>query len=336
MKRTAKKDGKVTVIVPTYNRASFVETCVKSIQEQTYTNLKIVVVDDGSTDNTIEVLEALQSSDKRIEIRKNKVNTGSMNKALNTEILACDTEYVTWIGSDDKYIPSAIGQLVSQHQQNPKVDFVSCDLKMTSKNHDYCNYCGSAWPNWTGYASLNPFKQYDAESYVTLVYKSLCPPFPWNGMWKNDFFVRNDISWIEYKGNTWSPDTLNGLHFFAHGMTMVHYNEFPLIVYRLHESQDTNTGAVSEQIRCDITLIEAIHEWFDPKDFIGKSLNTPQKHLEFLNRLKELTEHHAERFKDSPKIKEALSYIAVKALTYIWNHKVQDTTVMSEYFKKYV
>ena len=336
MLRTIKKDGKVTVVVPAYNREGLIADCIMSILNQTYTNLKVIVVDDGSTDDTVSVVKRLQKSDERLHLRVHEHNTGSMNAALGHEIQSCETEYFTWIGSDDTYIPSAISQLVSQHQQNRDIDYVSCDLKMTKEGQDYCNYCGSAWPNWTGYVSLNPFKQYDAKSYTSLVYRTLCPPFPWNGMWKTQFFIDNDITWIEYRGNTWSPDTLNGLHFFAHNMTMIHYNEFPLIIYRLHDSQDTVTGAISEQIRCDITLIDAIHEWFDSEVFLGKKLDKAAVHIAYLQRLKDLVTHHASRFEGSSKIGPALTTVAVKALTYMWEHKLPECEDLKSFFKTYL
>ena len=337
MARSVKKDGKVTVVVPVYNRESMVGDCVKSIQDQEYTNLKIVVVDDGSTDGTVDVVKALQKSDKRVHLVEHESNTGSMNTALNVAIKKCDTEYFTWLGSDDTYcVTSAIYQLVGQHQQNPKVDYVSCDLKMSQEGHAPCVYCDSAWPNWRGFASVNPLKPYDAQSYTSLVYRSLCPPFPWNGMWKTQFFVDNNITWIEYEGNTWSPDTLNGLHFFAHGMTMTHYNEFPLIAYRMHNTQDTVTGAISEQIRCDITLINAIHEWFSTEVFLGEKLDGDDAHIAYLQRLKELTEHHAARFKGSDKIAAALSSVAVNALTYMWKHNLSRDEDLKSFFQGYL
>lgn len=339
MSRQFKNDGLVTVVVPVYNREVFVRECVESIQNQTYDNLKIVVVDDGSTDNTTDVVREMASKDARISLKSNPTNTGSMNTAIHNEILACSSEYFTWIGSDDTYIPSAIGQLVSQHQQNPEVDYVSCDMKMSRDGHSFCSYCGSAWPNWTGYASLTPLQQFDAKTYTSLVYRTLCPPFPWNGMWKNKFFVEKDITWIEYRGNTWSPDTLNGLHFFAHGMTMKHYNEFPLIKYRLHDTQDTETGAISEQIRCDVTLISAIHEWYESDMFLGQKLNEEDKQLQYLKRLKELIEHHASRFSTSSKLPSALADVATSALVYIWNKGIPSSTELKElksFFREYL
>lgn len=336
MTRKIRQDGSVTILIPTYNRSALVKDCIESALNQTYTNIEVLVVDDGSTDDTVEVVSELMKSDKRLKLRVHESNTGSQSAAFAYGMATCETEYVTWIGSDDTYIPSAVAQLVNQHGQHPDVDYVSCDLKMTRSGHEFCNYCGSAWPNWNGYATLKPLTQFNAETYVYAVYRFLCPPFPWNGMWKTKFFEKNNITWIDYRGNNWSPDTLNGLHFFKHGMTMVHYNEFPLINYRLHETQDTNVGLVRDQVRCDALLIDAIFEWFDPSVFEGRKVDPSEVDLLYFERLKSLLEHHSTRFKDSSKIKEALSDTAAFAIRSMWEKGVLGKDKMSpirEYFK---
>lgn len=322
MGRQVKTDGSVTVVVPVYNREAYIKDCVQSIQNQTYAHLKIIVVDDGSSDNTVALVEELQRQDDRIKLRQHETNTGSMNKALHDSILECDTEFFTWIGSDDTYIPEAVEVFVGHHRQNTSVDYVSSNLKMTREGHPFCIYCQNVWPKLEGFSSINPIVQHNAKSYATVVYKFLCPPFPWNGMWKMRFFIREDITWIEYKGNTWSPDTLNGLYFFSKGMTMAHCNQSPLIVYRLHEKQDTCTGMISEQIRCDSILIEAVHEWFSPEVFLDKSVDEKGKNEEYISRLKTLIEHHQSRHPSSEKLKSALSDVATKALIFMWEKKI--------------
>lgn len=335
MARNIRQDGSVTILIPTYNRSALVKNCIESALNQTYANIEVLVVDDGSTDDTVDVVSELMKSDKRLKLRVHESNTGSQSAAFAYGMATCETEYVTWIGSDDTYIPSAIAQLVNQHVQNPNVDYVSCDLKMTRSGHEFCNYCGSAWPNWRGYASLNPITQFDASSYVYTVYRFLCPPFPWNGMWKTQFFEKNGITWIDYKGNNWSPDTLNGLHFFKHGMTMIHYNEFPLINYHLHESQDTNTGLVRDQIRCDAILIDAIFEWFDPSLFEGRKVDPSETPTLYFGRLKSLLDHHAARFKDREDLKEALSDTAAFAMRRMWEKQVLKDPEMSQMYEDF-
>ena len=104
-------------------------------------------------------------------------------------------------------------------------------------------------------------------------------------------------------------------------MTMRHYNEFPLVVYRKHAGQDTVTGAVGEQIRCDVTLIEGIFEWFPLNLFLTPAELPAGKHVAFIERLKRLALDHSIRHEDTPILRKALSDVAAKALLYLWENR---------------
>ena len=313
--------AQVTIVVPVFNRESMIRDCLDSIENQSYTNLKVLVIDDGSTDSTADVVRSYTARDSRFQLIQHEQNTGSMNKAMHDSILSCDTEFFTWIGSDDQYIPSAISQLVAQHRLHRNVDYVSCDLKMIHADSPPCNLCGSAWPNWAGFASLSPLTQFSKKSVAATIYHALCPPFPLNGMWKTDFFRRAKVTWIEYKGNTQSPDTLNLLQFYAHGMTSAHYNEFPLIKYRIHEGQDTVRHAIAAQIRCDLTLLEALFEWFKLEDFLPTSSAKLPKSQAFIDRVKTLVRHRESFHGPSAELSSVLSDIAAEMLLYLWQER---------------
>ena len=60
--------NKITVIVPMYNTEEYIERCIRSIMEQTYKNLEIIIVNDGSTDKSLDICKKLQKEDNRIII----------------------------------------------------------------------------------------------------------------------------------------------------------------------------------------------------------------------------------------------------------------------------
>ena len=64
-------DPLISVVIPAYNRAATIENCVRSVQGQTYQNLEVIVVDDGSRDATIEIVERLAREDARIRLVQN-------------------------------------------------------------------------------------------------------------------------------------------------------------------------------------------------------------------------------------------------------------------------
>jgi glycosyltransferase involved in cell wall biosynthesis len=92
----------VSVVVPTYNRADLLPRAMDSVLDQTYGDLELVVVDDGSTDDTGTVVEGYD--DPRVRYVAHETNRGA-NVARNTGIEAADGEYVAFLDSDDEWRP---------------------------------------------------------------------------------------------------------------------------------------------------------------------------------------------------------------------------------------
>jgi Glycosyltransferases involved in cell wall biogenesis len=95
----------VSVIIPTYNRAHTISQSIISILNQTYNNFELIIVDDGSTDNTEEVVKNF--NDKRIKYIAHKENRGAAS-ALNTGISFSSGSFVTFNGSDDEWLPEKL------------------------------------------------------------------------------------------------------------------------------------------------------------------------------------------------------------------------------------
>lgn len=90
---------KITVIIPVYNVENYLERCLKSILYNTYTNLEIICVNDGSTDNSKKILESYSKRDKRVVVI-NKKNAG-VSSARNAGIKIATGEYIAFVDSDD-------------------------------------------------------------------------------------------------------------------------------------------------------------------------------------------------------------------------------------------
>lgn len=90
---------KITVIIPVYNVENYLERCLKSILYNTYTNLEIICVNDGSTDNSKKILEDYSKRDKRVVVI-NKKNAG-VSSARNAGIKIATGEYIAFVDSDD-------------------------------------------------------------------------------------------------------------------------------------------------------------------------------------------------------------------------------------------
>lgn len=101
----------ISVIIPSYNRANLLTKTIKSIQKQSFKNIEILVVDDGSTDNTIRVLKGLKQKDNRIKIIFHKKNKGEA-AARNSGIKFSKGNYIAFLDSDDCWIQ---GKLKEQY-----------------------------------------------------------------------------------------------------------------------------------------------------------------------------------------------------------------------------
>lgn len=100
MKNDTEKEAFISVIVPVYNTEKYLEGCLDSIVRQSYRNLEIIVVNDGSTDSSAEIIEALMHKDKRIKCILQEKNSGLFQARL-TGVEAASGDYIAFVDSDD-------------------------------------------------------------------------------------------------------------------------------------------------------------------------------------------------------------------------------------------
>ena len=89
----------ISIIVPIYNVEKYIKKCIDSIINQTYTNLEIILVDDGSPDNCGKICDKYKEKDDRIKVIHKK--NGGLSDARNAGIDIATGEYITFIDSDD-------------------------------------------------------------------------------------------------------------------------------------------------------------------------------------------------------------------------------------------
>lgn len=115
---------KVTVIIPTYNRENFVGEAVMSIIDQTYSNWECIIVDDNSTDRSLEKISSLiQGDDRFIIVVKDKSLGRGAQRSRNLGLQRATGRYVLFLDSDDLLSPACIAGRVSFMEQHPGVTF---------------------------------------------------------------------------------------------------------------------------------------------------------------------------------------------------------------------
>ena len=101
----------VSIIVPVYNVKPYLERCINSILKQSYDNLEVILVDDGSTDGSGELCDSLEKKDKRIIVIHQQ--NGGLSSARNTGIDNCHGSYICFVDSDDYVHPDYVKYLYS-------------------------------------------------------------------------------------------------------------------------------------------------------------------------------------------------------------------------------
>ena len=115
---------KVSIVLPTYNGAKYIKQSIDSCLSQTHSNIELVIVDDGSTDGTPQMVASY--SDPRIRYIRHNSNEG-LPRALNTGFANTEGEYLSWTSDDNAYLPNAIEEMVSFLLRNKDADVVYAD-----------------------------------------------------------------------------------------------------------------------------------------------------------------------------------------------------------------
>lgn len=112
----------VSIVVPTYNRAGFVETAIMSLLEQDYPALEVIVVDDGSQDDTPALLERIAEHSDSERFRWFRQENAGQAKAINRGFTEARGELLGYLSSDDCLLPGAVSRLVLATEEHPGAD----------------------------------------------------------------------------------------------------------------------------------------------------------------------------------------------------------------------
>ena len=112
----------VSVIIPTRNRVAMLREAIESVRAQTYQDWELIIVDDGSMDETRQIMETLTQEDARIRYLRQP--QGGVSKARNAGIRAAQGRYVAFLDDDDLFLPGKLAAQVSALEGEPTLGFV--------------------------------------------------------------------------------------------------------------------------------------------------------------------------------------------------------------------
>lgn len=176
----------VSVIIPFYNEEQYIGDCLISLIKQTYKNIEIICVDDGSTDNGAMIVKAIQQSDSRISlIQQENMNAGT---ARNVGFSKAKGEYVLFLDSDDFFSPSMVERMLNK-ALSTNSDIVFCTgygLNVITKETYMMPPVGkdnASFPNKEVFSSAD----------TTDGIFQLSVTWAWDKMYRTDFIRKNDI-----------------------------------------------------------------------------------------------------------------------------------------------
>lgn len=238
----------ISVIVPIYNVSPYLRCCIESILNQTYTDLEIILVDDGSTDNSGIICDEYSLKDSRIKVihQQNK----GLSIARNCGIELAKGDWISFIDSDDWIEPSFYETLIELSSKY-EGDIFSCDFvyryNEETFNHD---------------KDKLTVANYDLDSLI----KGLLPDDPnikfvvWNKIWK-----RSLIDNIRFKEGQVSEDIAFDRQIFLRSKGLVHINK---TLYNYRQNREGNTSSSFKLAR--MCVIDEFKEFINDLDKLGK------------------------------------------------------------------
>ena len=144
----------VSVIVPTYNYARFIPETIESVRAQTYVNWELIVVDDGSTDNTDEVVQRLAAGEKRIRYMRQE--NARQAAARNNGIAHAQGDYIQFLDADDLIEPHKLEGQVAFLEEQPNVDIVYCGVRYFTSLRSGELLLSRQYSSWEGAGAWMP------------------------------------------------------------------------------------------------------------------------------------------------------------------------------------
>ena len=220
----------ISIIIPIYNVEKYLRECLNSVVNQTFKNIEIICVNDGSLDNSSTILEEFVQKDSRIKVI-NKEN-GGYASAINTGLDIAQGEFIQIVESDD-YCSATMCANMYNKIANTDADLVTSDFYFLNKNKTkVCKY-------------LN-FKDQDIEFFnlTSLPYIIAKQAFPWKSLYRKSFLDKNNIRMLQDGNGAYEDQPWNAM-VLSYAKKILYVNK-PLYYYRLDANgSSTNNGKKS-------------------------------------------------------------------------------------------
>jgi len=250
---------KVSVIIPVYNVEKYLEKCLESVINQTFEDIEIICINDGSTDNSLEILNNYSKKYDKIKVftQDNKRQGAARNLGLNKSF----GDYIYFIDSDDYLELNTIGMLYDNAVSNNS-DIVVSKIARFNDDSDKIDYSIPGFDFETQFKNVDfnnfTFNYKDIKQYV--LNRSFAP---WMKLFKKEFLLDNNLRFVE---NLAFEDVLFHIQTFLKAESISFSPNF-FYYYRNNPNSTVNTSKNGSDI---FKIIDLVEEYLVENNFMDE------------------------------------------------------------------
>lgn len=249
-----KTETLVTIVIPVYNVERYIGKCIESLQQQTYSNIEIILVNDGTKDNSLNIAQEFANADKRIKIISQE-NQG-LSAARNTGIKNATGEYICFVDSDD-FVDKDYINLLLESCIKSNADISVCDFYYIDENNHVWNRIKK---EERIFSNIEALKDIFSGSQITEV-------MTWNKLYKLSLFRDNNI-WFPTGKLHEDNFTTYKLYYYA--------NHVALITDKLYYYLQRSNSIMGKKFNTKrLDIIQAVEE--TKSFFKDKPIEMPQE-----------------------------------------------------------
>jgi len=256
----------VSIIIPVYNVEAYLSECLQSVVNQTFRELEIILVDDGSTDRSLEIMKTFAEKDGRIKVITQP--NGGVSVARNTGIHAAKGEYILFVDSDDSIMLNSVETLYNKACETESDLLLGnalwcypedgCQLVVFERNKELNSQVGVP----------------GEECYIRLMeFENAFPPLVYLFFIKRDLIIRNNIFFkkgmIIHEDELWCIQAMLS----AVRVTMIDFNYY---YYRQREGSLIRSGNIEFRIKSLFIVAREINK-------LAKELKREKRSQELIN-----------------------------------------------------
>ena len=225
----------ISILVPVYNVERYLLQCLESIKDQTFKNFEAICINDGSTDQSLEIIKKFISQDSRFKLI-DKPNTG-YGHSMNLGLASCKGRFISIIESDDYILPNMLERLYEIASSN-NLDVARCNYYKFSKNNKIIN---KEFIN-----EIEQNKVIKPIDNIKIFYQS---PSIWVNLYNKDFLNKKNIRFLETPGASYQ-DTSFVYKVYAFCERFMFIDE-PLLNYRIDNAESAINNKTKAFCVCD-------------------------------------------------------------------------------------